>query len=46
LPLAVTDLPDGTVWLPLNSPGSSVYQQLGVTPGAVVSIVSFGRVAR
>jgi NADH-quinone oxidoreductase subunit G len=26
------------VWLPLNSPGSAVHQQLGVTEGAVVSI--------
>jgi NADH-quinone oxidoreductase subunit G len=38
LPLLITDMPDGTVWLPLNSPGSAVYRQLGVTPGAVVSI--------
>ena len=29
---------DRVVWLPLNSPGSAVYQQLGVTAGAVVSI--------
>ena len=28
----------GTVWLPLNSPGSAVYPQLGVTAGEVVSI--------
>jgi NADH-quinone oxidoreductase subunit G len=38
LPLAITDMTDGTVWLPLNSPGSAVYPQLGVTAGAVVSI--------
>ena len=38
LPLAITDMADGTVWLPLNSPGSAVHQQLGVTAGAVVSI--------
>ncbi|WP_344792972.1 NADH-quinone oxidoreductase subunit G, partial [Mycolicibacterium pallens] len=38
LPLAITEMPDGVVWLPLNSPGSSVYTQLGVTAGAVVSI--------
>jgi NADH-quinone oxidoreductase subunit G len=38
LPLEVTDMADGTVWLPLNSPGSSVHAQLGVTAGAVVSI--------
>jgi NADH-quinone oxidoreductase subunit G len=38
LPLEVTDMDDRVVWLPLNSPGSVVYQQLGVTAGAVVSI--------
>jgi NADH-quinone oxidoreductase subunit G len=43
LPLAVTEMADGVVWLPLNSPGSAVHQQLGVTAGAVVSI---GRAAQ
>ncbi|NTY63034.1 NADH-quinone oxidoreductase subunit G [Mycolicibacterium sphagni] len=38
LPLVVTDMPDGVVWLPLNSPGSAVHEQLGVTIGAVVCI--------
>ncbi|BBZ06901.1 NADH-quinone oxidoreductase [Mycolicibacterium doricum] len=38
LPLTVTDMPDGVVWLPLNSPGSQVHRQLGVSTGAVVSI--------
>jgi NADH-quinone oxidoreductase subunit G len=38
LPLTITDMVDGTVWLPLNSPGSGVHQQLGVTSGAVVTI--------
>jgi NADH-quinone oxidoreductase subunit G len=38
LPLAITDMTDNTVWLPLNSPGSAVHQQLGVSVGAVVSI--------
>jgi NADH-quinone oxidoreductase subunit G len=38
LPLAITDMAEGTVWLPLNSPGSAVHKQLGVTAGAVVSI--------
>jgi NADH-quinone oxidoreductase subunit G len=38
LPLAVTGMADGVVWLPLNSPGSAVHQRLGVTAGAVVSI--------
>jgi NADH-quinone oxidoreductase subunit G len=38
LPLAVTEMTDRVVWLPLNSPGSAVHGQLGVTAGAVVSI--------
>jgi NADH-quinone oxidoreductase subunit G len=38
LPLAITEMADNVVWLPLNSPGSAVHRQLGVTPGAVVKI--------
>jgi NADH-quinone oxidoreductase subunit G len=38
LPLAITDMDDRVVWLPLNSPGSSVYSRLGVSAGEVVSI--------
>jgi NADH-quinone oxidoreductase subunit G len=38
LPLEITDMDDRVVWLPLNSPGSAVYQQLRVTAGTVVSI--------
>jgi NADH-quinone oxidoreductase subunit G len=38
LPLTITELPEHVVWLPLNSPGSAVHRQLGVTPGAVVRI--------
>uniref|UniRef100_UPI001C21700E molybdopterin dinucleotide binding domain-containing protein n=1 Tax=Nocardia alni TaxID=2815723 RepID=UPI001C21700E len=38
LPLEVTDMPDRVVWLPLNSPGSQVYEQLAVTPGHLVRI--------
>ena len=38
LPLEITDMDDRVVWLPLNSPGSSVYRSLGVPLGAVVSI--------
>ncbi|BBY22039.1 NADH-quinone oxidoreductase subunit G [Mycobacterium stomatepiae] len=38
LPLAITDMPDRVVWLPLNSPGSAVQRQLGVTIGNVVKI--------
>ena len=38
LPLVITEMTDGVVWLPLNSPGSAVHEQLGVTTGAVVCI--------
>ncbi|MCV7286807.1 NADH-quinone oxidoreductase subunit G [Mycolicibacterium wolinskyi] len=38
LPLAITDMADRVVWLPMNSPGSAVHAQLGVTAGALVSI--------
>ncbi|MEV1288285.1 NADH-quinone oxidoreductase subunit G [Micromonospora sp. NPDC049679] len=42
LPAAITDMPEGVVWLPTNSPGSTVRRSLGVTSGAVVR-VSAGR---
>ncbi|MFF3573065.1 NADH-quinone oxidoreductase subunit G [Nocardia jiangxiensis] len=38
LPLVVTEMPDRVVWLPLNSPGSAVYEHLAVTPGHLVRI--------
>lgn len=38
LPLCVTEIGDRVVWLPMNSPGSSIHRQLGVTAGAVVAI--------
>jgi NADH-quinone oxidoreductase subunit G len=38
LPLTVTDMPSRVVWLPLNSPGSAVHRQLGVTAGGLVRI--------
>ena len=38
LPLSITDMPDRVVWLPLNSPGSAVHRQLGVTVGSIVRI--------
>jgi len=38
LPLAITEMPDRVVWLPLNSAGCAVHQQLGVTAGTVVCI--------
>ena len=38
LPAAITDLPAGVVWLPTNSPGTTVRRSLGVTSGAVVRL--------
>ncbi|HEX2418146.1 MAG TPA: NADH-quinone oxidoreductase subunit G, partial [Micromonosporaceae bacterium] len=37
-PLAVTDMPDRVVWLPTNSPGSTVRRSLRSTSGAVVTV--------
>ena len=42
LPLVVTEMPNQVVWLPLNSPGSAVHRQLGVTTGAAVHIEAGG----
>lgn len=42
LPLEITDLPPRTVWLPLNSPGSTIYETLCVTAGSVVKIAKAG----
>jgi NADH-quinone oxidoreductase subunit G len=38
LPARLTPMPDGVVWLPANSPGSTVRLTLGVGAGAVVEI--------
>ncbi|SEL04301.1 NADH-quinone oxidoreductase subunit G [Rhodococcus maanshanensis] len=40
LPLAITDLPDRVVWLPMNSPGSAVFRELATLPGGLVRIHS------
>jgi NADH-quinone oxidoreductase subunit G len=37
LPVAIGDVADGVVWLPLNSPGSRALTELGV-PGAAVTV--------
>jgi len=42
LPAAVTDLVDGVVWLPTNSPGAGVHRLLGVTAGAIVTVSAGG----
>ena len=38
LPVVVTDMVDGVVWLPAKSPGSWVARDLGVTAGASVMV--------
>ncbi|MEJ3748316.1 NADH-quinone oxidoreductase subunit G [Actinomycetes bacterium KLBMP 9797] len=43
LPAALTELPDTVVWLPTNSPGSTVRRALGVTAGAVVRVSAGGQ---
>jgi NADH-quinone oxidoreductase subunit G len=42
LPAAVTEMPDGVVWVPTNSPGSAVAPTLAVTSGAVVNVRAAG----
>ena len=38
LPARIVPMPDGVVWLPANSPGSTVGPTLGVGTGALVEI--------
>jgi NADH-quinone oxidoreductase subunit G len=38
LPLLVTQVPDGVIWLALNSEGSTIRTTLGVGAGDVVRI--------
>lgn len=38
LPLMVTDMVDHVVWVPMNSAGSAVHRDLGVTVGSVVGV--------
>jgi NADH-quinone oxidoreductase subunit G len=40
LPVAITDMPDGVVWLPTNSPGATVRRSLGVPAGALVRLTA------
>jgi NADH-quinone oxidoreductase subunit G len=42
LPVRLVEMPDGVVWVPTNSPGSTVGRSLGVTSGAVVTIGTGG----
>jgi len=38
LPVVVTEMADGVVWVPAKSPGSWVAQELGVEPGSLVTV--------
>lgn len=38
LPLVITEMPDGVVWLPVKSPGSAVHRELRACAGASVRI--------
>ncbi|GGK21095.1 NADH-quinone oxidoreductase [Pilimelia terevasa] len=38
LPGVITDMPDTVVWVPTNSPGSTVHRTLGATSGSVVTV--------
>jgi len=38
LPVAITDMADGVVWVPTKSPGSWVARDLGVEPGGNVTV--------
>lgn len=40
LPLVLTDMPDRVVWLPQNSPGCSIYADLGAQVGTVVQVAA------
>ncbi len=40
LPLEITEMPDGVIWLPANSPGSEVRRQLAADAGALVRVAA------
>ena len=42
LPASITEMPDGVVWVPSNSPGSAVARTLGVTAGELVTVQAAG----
>lgn len=44
LPLVVTPMPDGVVWLPTNAPGSAVRATLGAGAGDIVRVSAAGMV--
>lgn len=38
LPLTITDMLPGVVWVPMNSPGSHLYPALAALPGDLVTV--------
>jgi NADH-quinone oxidoreductase subunit G len=46
LPLKVTAMPEGVVWLPQNAPGRGIYRHLGAGSGDVVTIRAYPNVPR
>jgi NADH-quinone oxidoreductase subunit G len=42
LPVRITEMPDGVVWLPMRSPGSEIRTRLGTGPGGVVRLSTGG----
>ena len=44
IPVEAADIPDGVIWLPTNSPGCSLYRDLGVVAGDVVRMSPGGSV--
>ncbi|GAB3997544.1 hypothetical protein GCM10029992_20750 [Glycomyces albus] len=46
LPLAVTDMPEGVVWLPTNAPGRGIYRHLGANAGDVVAVRAYPTVPK
>ena len=46
LPLAVTDMPEGVVWLPTNAPGRGIYRHLGAGAGDVVTVRAYPAMPR
>ncbi|MEV4758182.1 NADH-quinone oxidoreductase subunit G [Micromonospora sp. NPDC049559] len=40
LPAALTDMPESVVWLPTNSPGSTVRRSLGASSGTIVRLTA------
>jgi NADH-quinone oxidoreductase subunit G len=45
LPVLVADLPDGAVFVPTNSPGSTVRRSLAAGGGALVKLTAAGGAA-